>query len=144
MKGSVIVGPVAKECVGLHFKMRKIRFLTLILRSTCGPVLQLRPAPLYDLDMVQSHFFSSSHTFLGNYRASHCRLRSLLDSLDLWYVSVAINGPSITSIGLVMQFSSCECIQLWNSKRVTLHTCQYDRRQSYLISPRLSAFTFAF
>lgn len=83
MKGSVIVGPVAKECVGLHFKMWKIRSLTLILRLTCGPVLQLRLALLYDLDMVQSHFFSSSH-FISNYWASYSRLSSLLVSLDLW------------------------------------------------------------
>jgi hypothetical protein len=61
MKGSVIVGPVAKECVGLHFKMWKVRSLMPILRLTCGLVLQLRPAPLYDLDMVQSHFFIVSH-----------------------------------------------------------------------------------
>lgn len=57
MKGSVIVGPVAKECVGLHLKIWKVESLMLILRLTYGPVLQLRLAPLYDLDMVQSHFF---------------------------------------------------------------------------------------
>lgn len=84
MKGSVIVGPVAKECVGLHVKIWKVESLMFILRLTYGPVLQLRLAPLYDLDMVQSHFFSSSHIFISNYWASHSRLSSLLVSLNVW------------------------------------------------------------
>ena len=63
MKGSVIVGPVAKECVGSISDAADWLSNVLSLRLTCGPVLQPRPAPLYDLDVVQSLFSSSSHIF---------------------------------------------------------------------------------